>query len=440
MDLQNAFDVIVIGGGPSGFAAAVAAARTGQRAALVDRYPTMGGMGTAALVNNFCGAQYDGKRYIIGGIFGELRQRLIRRKAIYWLGAFEPYNPEVYSEEMIAMSKRAGVHLFLGSSIENVELPSSTQVRVKLSDNRLLTGKTIVDATGDAIIANRVGAKSNFGRPSDNAVMPLTMCYIIGPVNVGKIQSEWPEALHIDGNTGEKVVFFGGHNKQVDAWLKQARNAGEISIQRDHVAAVMAVPLTENQISVNFGRVNVKDPSDPAQLAAAEVEGRKQVDEGIRFFRKYLPGLENVELKQMARQIGVRQSRQIQGLYTINREDVLECRQFPDVIAQSHYPIDIHEPYSDKTTLIFLKEGEHYDIPLRCLIPAEGPENIIISGRAISATHEAMSSLRVSACAMAIGEAAGTTAAIAARDSVPMRDVPVVLVQDELLEHGAILV
>jgi hypothetical protein len=202
----------------------------------------------------------------------------------------------------------------------------------------------------------------------------------------------------------------------------------------------MSVPLQPNVVSVNFGRVNIKDPTDADQLAAAQVEGRRQVDEGVRFFRKYFPGFENVEVRQLALQIGVRQSRQLVGTYTLTRDDVIGCRQFDDVIAQSCYPIDIHEPFSDKTTLIFLTPGTHYDIPLRCLIPAQGPGNVLVAGRAISATHEAMSSLRVSACAMALGEAAGVTAVLAADKRCAAAQIQASDVQNELLCHGGILV
>jgi glycine/D-amino acid oxidase-like deaminating enzyme len=439
--IQDVFDVVVLGGGPSGFAAAVAAARQGARVALIERYPILGGMGTVALVNNFCGAQYDGQRYIIGGVFGELRQRLIRRKALYWLGGFEPYHPDVYNEEMLVMCRNAGVHLLLDTPIESVRIDQDNAASIVLCNGEQMHGKTLVDATGDAVFAARLGVPFTFGRPSDHAVMPLTMCYTAGPVDIEEVRGKWASPPIVrDQISGDEVIFFGGHNPQIGEWLKQARASGELTIQRDHVAAAMSVPLEPDTISVNFGRVNIKDPTDPTQLATADAEGRRQVDEGLGFFRKYLPGFEKLELKRLARQIGVRQSRQLVGLHTLDREDVLSCRQFEDVIAQSHYPIDIHEPYSDKTTLIFLKDGTHYDIPLRCLIPVYGPGNIIVAGRAISATHEAMSSLRVSACSMAIGEAAGVTAALASGGGVAMRDVPAADVQDRLLANGAMLV
>jgi hypothetical protein len=192
-------------------------------------------------------------------------------------------------------------------------------------------------------------------------------------------------------------------------------------------------------LSVNFGRVFVQDPTDSAQLAQAEAEGRRQVEDGIAFFRKYVPGCKDVKLIELARQIGVRESRQIRGRYLLTVDDLLACRQFDDVIAQCCYAIDIHDPGRDTTTMRTFAPGTHYDIPLRCLIPAAGPENLIVAGRCISATHEAMSSFRVSPSVMAIGEAAGVTAALACAVSGAVAAVPAGEVQARLRATGGIL-
>lgn len=200
-----------------------------------------------------------------------------------------------------------------------------------------------------------------------------------------------------------------------------------------------AIPGAEDHLAVNFGRVPIEDPTNPVQLAAAEALGRVQAKEGEAFFRKYVPGFEKAAIVEYARQIGVRESRQIIGKYCLTGDDVVECRQFEDVIAQCCYSIDIHDPKTRGTTLIGLPPGKHYDIPLRCLIPREGPTNLIAAGRCISATHEAMSSLRVSPSVMAIGEAAGMVAALGVLREAAAGDLPHQDIQALLLEAGAII-
>ena len=149
--------------------------------------------------------------------------------------------------------------------------------------------------------------------------------------------------------------------------------------------------------------------------------------------------MKDVKLVQLARQIGVRETRQLVGRYTLTREDVIGLRQFDHVIGQCWYPIDVHQPDGVGTKLVQLPLGSHYDIPLECLIPAAESQRVIVGGRCISATQEAMSSFRVSPSVMAIGEAAGVTAALAAQAGRPVGSIPYTEVRAELIRGGAIL-
>lgn len=437
---SHSFDVLVMGGGPAGSAAAIAAARTGARTALLERHPVLGGMGTAALVNNFCPAHLDGSRLIIGGIFAELRQLLIDRKALYaspgFAYSFEPYDPAVFASLIAKLAHDSGVTLFLGANVGSFSVPDDAPARFELADGQVLFARTVVDATGDAVVAAASGAAFTFGDLKTGDVMPLTLCYKLGPIDVEKLARARPEATRLDPVTGERLVLISGLHAEVAA----AQAAGTLTIPRDHVAALISVPGQPQNATVNFGRVFIQDPTDPDQLAEAEKAGRAQVEEGIRFFRQYLPGCENVELLELARQIGVRESRQITGLYTLDGDDIRACRQFPDAIAQCCYAIDIHGPAGSKeTTLEEIERGRHYDIPWRSLIPAQGPRNLVVAGRSISATPEAMSSFRVAPSVMAIGEAAGITAALAARNGAHVARVDPQAVRARLLATGGIL-
>lgn len=434
------YDVVVVGGGPAGIGAAIGAGRSGKTVAIIERHPYVGGMGTAALVNNFCNAHKGpGNRMLIGGVFQQLRQRLIDRKAIYgvypwcWM---EAYDPQVFIVEVNAMMKLWDITPYLGRSV--VQARFGEQTCLTLDDGQIILAKTVVDATGDAAIAAMAGVPFTFGRDGDHAVMPLTYGYVVGPIDLDGVRQGMPYAIRHDDLVGEDYVFVEEH-PEIIAWIRQARESGELTIPRKHIVSITSVPHDVRNATVNFGRVFCEDPTNPEVLEKASCEGEKQVYEAIRFYRKYLPGFENVTLVRLARQIGVRESRQIIGQYTLTADDVLEGRQFDDVIAQCCYGVDIHEPGTDQTTLKQIGGPGHYDIPLRALIPVRGPKNLIVAGRCIAATHEAMSSFRVAPSVMAIGEAAGVTAALANATDGDVSAISANDVQHQLRVAGGIL-
>ncbi len=432
------FDVIVAGGGPSGIAAAIASARQGRTTCLLERYDVLGGMGTVGLVNNFCNAYYDGERFIIGGIFAEIRQRLIDREALFVTHGLEPFNHRIYGEILKEICFDSGVDVRLNQVVQGVEFKENGAIFRLNSTEGTLSAGFVIDATGDGAILAGAGVPFAMGRAGDNAVMPLTFCYVIGPFDHQRLADGVPGSFLKDKNTGAPYAYLGGQPELVE-WVKVAKERGELTIPRDRIAVAYSVPGASDYLAVNFGRVTIADPTDPDQLAQADKLGRAQAREGEAFFRKYVPGFENASIAEYARQIGVRESRQIEGKYCLTGEDVVGCRQFDDVIAQCCYSIDIHDPKSNGTTLIGIPHGKHYDIPLRCLIPKAGPPNLIAAGRCISATHEAMSSFRVSPSVMAIGEAAGIIASLAVAKGVACSDVEYHDVRHRLLKAGAIL-
>ena len=154
------------------------------------------------------------------------------------------------------------------------------------------------------------------------------------------------------------------------------------------------------------------------------------------FLRDDVPGFDKAYVAQSGVNIGVRETRRILGDYQLTADDILQARKFPDVIARSTYPIDIHNPEGKGTTLRRVPPGEAYDIPLRCLLP-QNVERVIVAGRCISGTHEAHSSYRVMPVSMATGQAAGVCAALSVGRGKPPRDIPPADVQDELLRQGA---
>ena len=436
-------DVIVCGGGPSGIAAALSAARAGAKTLLVERYGFLGGMGTVGMVSTFAPGYHDKKRFIIGGIFAEIRTRLQARDAIILTNrkGWEPFHPEVYKHLVFELLQEAGVkvlcHTLVVDAVTEGDRIAALLVESK-AGRQALIGRVYVDATGDGDVAARAGVPFEIGRVPDQAVQPMTLMYLLGNVDVARVA----EALRKTERRGvwetdDGRVYLNATGFQDE--VQQARVDGCLpTINRDHVSSIFTIPWLPGVVGVNFGRVTGLDPLDPEALTMAEWAGRQQVLEGLAFLRKYVPGFENAQLVATAPQIGVRESRRIKGDYILTQDDILAQRQFDDVIAQSCYMIDIHLPDSDKTTIVKLPPGTHYDIPYRSLVPVN-IDNLLLAGRCISATHEAQGSLRVQAVSMAIGEAAGAAAALSVRQGCSPRRLATALLQSQLEEQGAIL-
>ncbi len=189
---------------------------------------------------------------------------------------------------------------------------------------------------------------------------------------------------------------------------------------------------------VNTTRIIRKNPTDPWQLSEAEVEGRRQANELFRFFKQRIRGFEKSVYVSSGTQIGIRESRRVEGEYILTGEDLLSSRKFEDTIALGGYPIDIHNPTGKSTKTKHLKEGQFYYIPLRSIV-VKGLDNMIVSGRCISCTHEACAAIRVTPIAMAIGQAAGCAAAECTRNGSVARNIEYPKVREALLSQKAIL-
>jgi hypothetical protein len=180
------------------------------------------------------------------------------------------------------------------------------------------------------------------------------------------------------------------------------------------------------------------DPTNVDDLTRAEMSERKNVVEVSRLLAKNVPGFEKAYLSGTSVRVGVRESRRVMGGYLLTTEDVLSCKRFEDGIAMGAYPIDIHDPKGGKTIFKFLKEAGGYNIPYRCLVPLS-PGNLLIAGKNISATHEAMGTTRLQSTVMAIGQAAGTAAAQSVKSCLPLRGIDTGLLRKTLMAQGALV-
>jgi hypothetical protein len=212
-----------------------------------------------------------------------------------------------------------------------------------------------------------------------------------------------------------------------------ARLRGDVDVPRELVSFFIS-PYAD-EVTVNMTRVTDIDPLDPDDLTRAEVEARAQTMQLLAFFRRSVPGFANARIAATAAQIGVRESRRIVGAYTLTADDILSARQFPDAVARSAYPIDIHNPSGAGTTTYRLAPGAAYEIPYRCMLPA-AVDRLLVAGRCISTTHEALASTRLTPTVMTLGQAAGSAASMALRSGAALRDVDAAGLRERLVADG----
>lgn len=436
-------DVLVIGGGPSGIMAALAAAGDGLSVTLVESRSFVGGNMTIGLpILGFLGQK--GNQIIKG-----LPQKLIDRlKAVDASSEHRPcplhmsltlVEPEAVKTVALQMLVDAGVdvlfYAFCASVVKEGDELKGVIIESKAGREALLA-KVVIDCSGDADVAYRAGVPCEYGN-EQGGVQPPTLMFCLGGVDTEKLRTSVAEEPRTYLTDFIPAEYFGQNNQFVLVGMrnlvKKAQDAGlTLTTER----TILITGLRKGEVWVNMTRVNGVNGTDPASLSYGEIEGRKQIHDIQKYLVDYVPGFENAYFLKTAPFLGIRETRRINGLYTMTREDIMSCRHFDDAIAVASYPLDIHHPQGGGCTLEWC--GDCYDIPYRSLIPQQ-VKNLIVAGRCISTTHEAMSAIRVMAPCMAMGEAAGRAAKMAVRNGIQPRDVDVKKLQQELLDEGAYL-
>lgn len=418
-DLPKA-QVLVIGSGSAGATAAITAARLGAQVALVERYGFMGGMSTQVL-DTFYGFFTPGSqaRKVVGGIPDLVVGELLRLKAAiyrpntYGAGQGITYDPEALKVVWERLASEAGVRILYHTLVVDVVAEGGI-LRGVITANKSglfrLLADTVIDASGDADVAALAGAP--YESAQDGPIQSLTTTFKLVNVNVERARLVKKAELHALMASAEGYDL--------------PRKEGSV-----HITPLPGVMAT------NMTRVTGIDPTDIAQLSAAEMEGRRQALEYTHFLVERVPGYENAALGGLSTQIGVRESRRIFGDYRLTRADVLAARKFDDAIAQCGAPIEEHHAGQD-TRWEYLPDGETYQIPLRALLPKK-VENLLVAGRCLSADHDAHASVRSMGQCMAMGQAAGAAAHLAVAQRQMPREVPARQVQVVLRELGAIL-
>lgn len=409
------YDLVVIGGGFTGVAAALTAARNGVKVLIVEKSNCLGGAAVNCLVNPFMSywTEINGERVALSaGIFKELHNRMVEAQAMRGETFLEEELKYILNETVLEAGVELLFHAYIFKAEKCGENISAVTVATKSGELKI-EADYFIDATGDAQLAYLAGCPTVLGREPDHLCQPMTLCFRVGNVDVER---------------------FNACRERLAEAHRQSLEAGELINPRENIL-VFPTPI-KNVLHFNTTRVVRKNPTSPTEVTEAEVLARRQVHEIYEFMKKHADGLENSFLMMTAGEIGVRESRMIVGDYVLTEQDCRNCVKFEDSIAACNYDIDIHNPEGTGTSHYYFPKGSYYTIPYRSLIPV-GAENLLVAGRCISSDHGAQASYRIMPVVCCIGEAAGAAMVLAVRNGCSVREINVGELQYKLKKNGA---
>ncbi|GAA3884079.1 FAD-dependent oxidoreductase [Leifsonia kafniensis] len=445
------YDVAVIGGGPGGIPAALAAARNGARTVLVERSAALGGAAASGL--SILGFLDRSGNKALEGIPQEFIDRLAA------LGgspghfpcpvhnSITPVSSDLVKIVAVQMCQEAGVDILFENELLGAEVDEDSRLRAVTVFGKLTTtrieAKQFIDATGDGDLAYLAGVPFSRGQENTQIMQPSTLVFTVAGHDLDRLYAfldENPDEMGIkeDYAAGYDVDFLRttrGHCFiGLTELVQKAREAGDFSVPRNQFIHIATA--SEKLLTINTSRVTRIDASDPVELSAGLETGYAQVLEIVSFMRKYVPGFEDVVISQIAPALGIRETRHFIGEFRLTTDNFESEATTEAAIAQSAYNIDIHSGTGEGIELSVIEKP--YGIPYGCLVP-QGVDGLLLSGRTISVDSTVFASARVMGTCMAVAEAAGTAAAMALSAGGRVRDVSVDALRAQLAEQGAMI-
>lgn len=427
-------DVLVVGAGAAGVAAATTAGEQGKSVIVIERYGFSGGAAVAGMSGTICGMYYatedpEHPVQVVHGFTERFRNALDKRGGLtppqlYGKTFTSAHDPHVWVETADSFLENAGVQILFHTTVTAVVMDGATYRGVVVTSNAgtsVILASRIIDASGDAAVVARAGGAHTFG--DEGRIQNPTMFFRLANVDVDRFKSFYGTDTICPPKVSTMIhetQYAGLDLPRTKIWVFTTPRPGELMINA-------------TRITGRDGReLNVIDPTD---FTEGEIAGRLQAREYADFFRARLPGCEKSFLEDTGVEVGVRQTRSIIGREVLRNEDVVAARKRDDGICRVPWPIELHD--SKGSNLHWLLD-DYYDVPYGSLLPAEG-ENIIVAGRCLSAQHEALASARVTAQCFEYGHAAGAAASLSLDRNQPFTDLDVSELRQRMSAAGSSL-
>ena len=423
INVKAEVDVLVIGGGPAGFSAAVSAAREGAKTMLIEQSGQVGGVATTGLMSHWTGKT-------VGGFYEEILSRS-HGQELSNQGDYSEVQkliePETLKIEMLSMLDEANVLLqlytFACEAIMEGDVIKGVIIESK-SGREAILAKVVIDASGDGDVAAKAGAEFYKGREYDGKMQPMTIMIKMGGVNTDKVTyvSEFEDSY----------ILPNGEDLQSYARTKLPYPAGHVLIYENPLPGIVTLNMT-NCIKV--------DGTKAEDLTKAEMTCRRQIPVIVDFLKEEIEGFEEAYLMSSSSIIGVRETRHFLGEKTLTEQDIMIARKFDDwAVANAHFNFDVHNLDGaglDETGAQHgFAQSQRYTIPYGCFIP-KVIDGLMLAGRNISGTHMAHSSYRVMPICANMGQSVGVAAAMSVSEDIEPRDLPLEKLQERLVELGA---
>lgn len=443
-------EIIVVGGGTAGCAAAVAAARMGRKTLLVEHCGYLGGWATAALVNPFMSHRTSDAKPLVGGFYDELRDRLSRSGGL--LGnSFDSEDMKFALQEMLL---EAGVRLRFHTTFDSAQYASDGSIVVRTrskSGIEEFVCDRLIDCSGDGDAAVALGASFESG-DENGLQQAVTLMFDMAGVDLQKALTyvrDHPDQMRFPklpptadpAQLADGTVSVAGYYDLIS----QARQNGDYLAPGDLIFYIGRP--RKGEVVFNTTHVGNVNGTNAEDLTRAEIECRRQMMSIVAFVKKYVPGFEQSYLIRSPEHVGVRETRRIIGDYVFSAEDVIGARKFDDAICRLAYPVDIHSGkghgYTKDEGKVWARAnnappGDWYEIPYRCLLPV-GLENVLVAGRCVSSTQAGHGAIRIMPACVAMGQAAGAAAAQSLNEGVSVRGVDIPALLADLRTQGALV-